>query len=171
MPGAAYTTGALHRFYLKIETISDALKASVLKGDFMGAGKIIDATSEDTWNANYVELITPFTIGGEAKTDSWMAMGRGEERQIIVGETILPMDLVIKANRQDAIAKAVEDVAVATDCWYAFLRQLVNARGIVDATLNVGWGTLTSKLDANIETASECAATMAVIEHKKAIDV
>ena len=165
MAGSGITSGANQRLFLKLESISDTLASSTTWADFVGAGKIIDPTSETTFNANMVPLTGDLKWGGSAKVANWSEWGGGSNRtdkSLITGQSIENIEFELVFARSDTMRKALEDVATGSACWFVVLRQTTSGRAnLTNASIDVGYGTIASDKTFKDESPSSGMVTIA----------
>lgn len=171
MAGSSVTTGTLQGFYVKLENIPADELASTTFGDFVGAGKIIDPTSDTTYLANAVAVIGDVTAGGSAKTVPIHEWQKGDSL-FVVGQNTDPIEFEVLRDRKNTMAKTLENVGTSTACWLAVLTQDVSGRGgaASDATVHVTHGTISSRVDYKGENPSTVMVTIAPRPWKPAID-
>lgn len=175
---AGYTSGVTQSLYIKFEAATPALVASSTATDFVGAGKIIDPTSDATWVANRLGIVNDIVLGGDAVIESWREWASGTAKSLVVGEELENFDLTVKANRQLTVAKALEDALTGSPVWGVILRSVTPTESVqavkgvgAKYTLNPFFGTIASRLSLQTSSASEVMGTLALSDHSKAIDV
>ena len=170
------TSGATQRVFLKLEEIPDSLKTSKDFTDFVGASKIIDNTSGTTYTSNMVPLTGDLNWGGSAITDSWGEWyGESVDRRdklLVVGQTIEPIEFDLVMVRSDTMRKAIEDADLGAACWWVLLRQEAAGHSTAgsNASLDVGYGTISVKKAFNDKQSSKAMVTLAPLNLPKTID-
>ena len=172
MAGAAFTAGSNQRLYVKLESADDALRTSVAWSDFVGAGKIVDPTSDTTYGTDYVEVVGDVTLGGDANVDNWVPWGRSTGRSLVTGQTLDNIEFTIKMDRTDTTATALENVSTGVKCWGVVLRANDATRtGVTaDATVDPFFGSISVKKNFRGDTASDLDVTIAPDQISAAID-
>ena len=171
MAGPGPTSGALQGFYLKLESITDSLIASTTYGDFVGAGKIVDPTDATTFEANVVAVIGDTSVGGSAKTVDISEWRKGNS-QYVVGQNMDSVEFEVIRNRKDTTSRALEAAGTSVACWFAIFSQDVPGHGgaAADASVHVGYGTISVKADYKDESPSTLMVTISPRAWKDPID-
>ena len=152
MAGSGPSSGSNQLMFIKLELIPSTLAASVLWADWVGAGKIIDPTSDATLKANCVPVNGDLAWGGDPQTwdySEWECGGERIDKQMQVGQGVVSTNFDVVMDRSNTLKRNLEDVVAGTNCYFAVLRQTTIGRATIssgtNASIDVGHGQIGKK--------------------------